>query len=429
MRMPYVLLTFPLIALGLGILGTGALAAPAERDTVDFEALREEATEESLYVPDLVAPEYEGEIEKEIILDEGPDIDVRFGHTMKPFILAKEKDHPEFEAGFTASFDRVDGLSLFFHQSFGNEERLYPTVQLMEGYAFDGRRWRYRFDFEQPLFRPRSFSIGTAVYLITDTYDSDISDTAENSLTALFLKHDYRDYFEREGALVFARQRFWQHQSLTLQYSEDTHRSLETTSKGLFHRHSREFRPNPPVDEGTWAGVTCAYELDSRSSKLEPGLHWHRLYYERAHNKDVSGSDYTRLAADLRTYLRMNPGQYLNVKVGVGSTVSGTLPFQREFCVGGLGTLNAHPYKEFRGDQMFLVNAEYLIDIVKRFQFIFFVDAGKAWNDWDALKDQKLEFDVGIGIGQEEGLRLCVAKTPRDENSEIVWILRLQRPF
>jgi len=91
--------------------------------------------------------------------------------------------------------------------------------------------------------------------------------------------------------------------------------------------------------------------------------------------------------------------------------------------------LNAHAYKEFRGDQLLLANVEYLFDMAKRFQFILFVDAGKAWYDWDRIKDQKMEFDVGIGVGSEEGLRLCVAKSPRDEDSDPVWILRLQRPF
>ena len=394
---------------------------------------------DTLYIPDLIAPEDEEEtggrfhFEKDITLEEGPDIDIRFGDTMKPFVLAKQKEHPEFALGFSASFDRVDGLSLFFHQEFAEDSTLYPSIQLMEGYAFDGERWRYRFKFEQPLFRPQSFSFGASIYLLTDTYDKDISGVVENSIAALCLKHDYRDYFEREGALVFAKQKFLRYSSVTLQYAEDVHNSLETRSKGLFHRDSREFRENPAVDEGKWATWTGVYELDSRKGNGdEPGTHRHRLYYERGENKDaddVSDTEYTRLAADLRTYLRMSPGQYLNVRLMAGSTISGTLPFQREFYAGGLGTLNAHTYKEFRGDQLLLANVEYLFDMAKRFQFILFLDAGKAWYDWDRINNQRMEFDVGIGVGSEEGFRLCVAKSPRDEDSDPVWILRLQRPF
>ncbi len=393
---------------------------------------------DTLYIPDLIAPEEEQaerrfHFEKDITLEEGPDIEMRFGDTMKPFVMAKPKEHPEFGFGLSGSFDRVDGLSIFCHQEFKGDSTLYPSVQLMEGYAFDGEHWRYRFKFEQPLFRPEFFSFGAALYLVTDTYDGDISGVIENSITALCLKHDYRDYFEREGGLVFVKQKFWGDNTVTLQYAEDTHKSLETKSKGLFHRHSREFRENPAVDEGKWATVTGVYEFDSRDGDgYEPGTQRYRLYYERGENKDaedVSDTQYTRLAADLRTYMFMGPGQYLNVRLTAGSTVSGTLPFQREFYAGGLGTLNALSYKEFRGDQLLLANVEYLFDIAKWGQFVVFVDAGKAWYDWDRLKDQRMEFDVGIGLGNEEGFRLCVAKDPRDEDSDPVWILRLQRPF
>ena len=393
---------------------------------------------DTLYIPDLIAPEEEQaqkrfHFEKEIILEEGPDIEMRFGDTMKPFVMAKPKEHPEFAFGLSGSFDRVDGLSIFCHQEFDGDSTLYPTVHLMEGYAFDGRHWRYRLTFEQPLFRPQCFSFGASLYLLTDTYDGDISGVVENSITALCLKHDYRDYFEREGALVFVKQRFWGYNTVTVQYAEDNFRSLETRSKGLFHRHSREFRENPAVDEGKWATLIAAYEFDSRAGdEYEPGTYHHRVYYERGENKDaedISDTEYTRLAADLRTYLQLSPGQYLNVRLQGGSTVSGTLPFQREFCVGGLGTLNALTFKEFRGDQLLLGNVEYLFNMAKRSQFIIFMDAGKAWYDWDRLKDQRMEFDVGIGIGSEEGFRLCVAKDPRDEDADPVWILRLQRPF
>ena len=393
---------------------------------------------DTLYIPDLIAPEEEQaerrfHFEKDITLEEGPDIEMRFGDTMKPFVMAKPKERPEFGFGLSGSFDRVDGLSIFCHQEFKSDSTLYPSVQLMEGYAFDGEHWRYRFKFEQPLFRPEFFSFGAALYLLTDTYDGDISGVVENSITALCLKHDYRDYFEREGGLVFVKQKFWGDNTVTLQYAEDTHRSLETKSKGLFHRHSREFRPNPAVDEGKWATVTGVYEFDSRDGDgYEAGTQRYRLYYEKGQNKDaedVSDTEYTRLAADLRTYMFMSPGQYLNVRLTAGSTVSGTLPFQREFYAGGLSTLNALSYKEFRGDQLLLANVEYLFDIAKWGQFVVFVDAGKAWYEWDRLKDQRMEFDVGIGLGNEEGFRLCVAKDPRDEDSDPVWILRLQRPF
>jgi hypothetical protein len=385
---------------------------------------------DTIYVPDLVKPETEEGSEKEVFLKEGPDIEVRFGKSLKEFAMGENKDREEFSVSPWVSYDRVDGLSLFMHEEFNDRGSLYPRVHLFEGYAFDSRNWRYRLDFEQPLFSPTSFSFGGSVYLITDTFDKELTGDIENSLSSLFLKKDYRDYFEREGASVFARQKFLNWNSITVQYAEDTYRSVDAISKGLFYRHSRQFRPNPPVDEGRWATVTAQYELDSRQDEQAgPTEHWHRLEYENGRHKDEPCMEYTRLAADFRTYLNLSPGQYLSCRLKLGATPSGTLPFQREFCVGGIGTLAAHDFKEFRGDHMILFNAEYAVDVVKRFQLILLTDAGKAWRGRDALKDQRLALDVGIGVGLEKGVRIFAAKTPGEEGSDVVWTLRLERTF
>ena len=395
---------------------TGARTTPAGTDTV--------------YVPDLVRPETVEESQNEILLKEGPDIEVRFGKSLREFALGKEKNQSAFSVSPSLSYDRVDGLSLFMHEEFNDPELLYPRIHLVEGYAFDSRKWRYRLDFEQPLFSPTSFSFGASVYLITDTFDGELTGNIENSLSSLFLKKDYRDYFEREGAAVFARQKFLGYNKVTVQYAEDTYRSADAISKGLFYRHSRQFRPNPPVDEGKWATVTAQYEFDSRQDdQAGPTEHWYRLEYESGRHKDEPCMEYTRLAADLRTYLNLNPGQYLSCRLKLGANPSGTLPFQREFYVGGIGTLAAHAYKEFRGDHMILFNAEYAIDVVKRFQVIMLTDVGKAWYGRDALKDQTLELDVGIGVGLEKGLRIFAAKTPSKADSRVVWTLRLERTF
>jgi hypothetical protein len=411
------------VSSGTSTTSAGAKTTPAGAETPS-------ARTDTVYIPDLVRPETLEESQNEILLKEGPDIEVRFGKSLREFALGKEGNQSAFSVSPWLSFDRVDGLSFFMHEEFNDPELLYPRIHLVEGYAFDSRKWRYKVDFEQPLFSPTSFSFGGSVYLITDTFDKELTGDIENSLSSLLLKKDYRDYFEREGAAVFARQKFLRYNSVTVQYAEDTYRSVDAISKGLFYRHSRQFRSNPAVDEGKWATVTAHYELDSRQDEQAgPTEHWYRLEYESGRHKDEPCMEYARLAADLRTYLNLNPGQYLSCRLKLGATPSGTLPFQREFCVGGIGTLAAHAYKEFRGDHMILFNAEYAIDVVKRFQFIMLTDFGKAWYGRDALKDQSLELDVGIGVGLQEGVRIFAAKTPSKEGSHVVWTLRLERTF
>jgi hypothetical protein len=388
------------------------------------------AITDTIYVPDLVEPDIERDAESEILLGEGPDIEVRFGRTLKTFMLTDENGQSDFAAGMTASYDRVDGFSLFLHQEFSHFDRLYPRVHIFEGYSFASKDWRYRLDFEQPLFSQESFSFGGSIYLITDHYDEEIMGNVENSLSTFFFKWDYRDYLEKEGWSIFAKQKFGGYHTATLQYAEEIQRSLGVETRGVFYRDCRDFRENPPVDEGKWAISTFAYEFDSREEEdVSWNQYWHRLRFERGHNKDVPDSEYDMFTADVRTYLDLSPGQHIRTRIQYGATPSGTLPLQKEFAVGGIGTLRAHSYQEYSGDHMLLFNVEYLIDLMKRFQLILLADAGKAWYGKDALKDQALELDVGIGIGREEGLRLCVARTPSEEGGGLAWTLRLQRPF
>jgi len=405
-------------------------AATAAQEIIPAGSETSQAGTDTIYVPELVKPETEEKAESELILKEGPDIDVRFGKSLRKFLMSEDEETGEFSVSPSVSYDRVDGPSLFLHEEFSSSEKLYPRLDFMEGYAWSSEKWRYKLDFEQPLFSQNSFSFGASVYLITDTFDKEIIGNAENTLSSFFLKKDYRDYFEREGASVFVKQKFLNWNSVKAEYAEDTYTSLDVIARGVFYKLSRQFRPNPPVNEGKWSAVTAQYELDTRGdNQAGPTEYWHRLEYEYGRHKDEPCIEYTRLGADLRTYLNLSPGQYLSLRLKVGATPSGTLPFQKEFYVGGIGTLAAHAHKEFRGDHMILLNAEYAVNVVKRFQFILLTDAGKAWQGRDELKNQTLALDAGAGVGIDGGIRVFAAKNLQRENSEVVWTLRLQRTF
>jgi len=428
---------------------TAENAVQPETSPVETSPVETSPGVDTVYIPDLVKPETGEESEKEVLLKEGPDIEVRFGRSLKELALEKSGKNGDFSVTPSLSFQRVDGLSLFLNEDFSNSERLYPRIHATEGYAFESKTWRYNFGLEQPLFSLNSFSFGGSVYFITDTFDKELTGNIENTLSSLLLKIDNRDYFDREGGEVFVKQKFLNWNTVKLDFAVDRFRSLPSISNALFYRKSREFRVNPPIDEGKWQTVVASYELDTRQDEQTgPTEHWYRLESEWGHSESLAGGgggifpdgglrfepgesygDYTRLAADLRAYLNLNPGQYLSARLKVGATPRGTLPFQREFYVGGIGTLAAHRYKEFRGDHMILLNAEYAINVVKRFQVIMLTDAGKAWSGRDALEDQTLAFDVGIGIGVGEGIRVFAAKNPQKEHSEVIWTLRLQRTF
>jgi outer membrane protein insertion porin family len=77
----------------------------------------------------------------------------------------------------------------------------------------------------------------------------------------------------------------------------------------------------------------------------------------------------------------------------------GYLPWAVEYSVGGDSTLRGYEDKRFRGDQMFMANAELRLPVHKSATLVFFYDWGRAW---DTRLDEKFdlgELAEGYGVG------------------------------
>lgn len=91
-------------------------------------------------------------------------------------------------------------------------------------------------------------------------------------------------------------------------------------------------------------------------------------------------------------------------RVIVGDS-DGYLPWAVDYTLGGDNTLRGYKDKRFRGDQLFLANAELRVPVQKNVNLVFFYDAGKVW---DTSKGE--DFDLGdLATGYGIGVRV---KTP-----------------
>jgi outer membrane protein assembly factor BamA len=103
---------------------------------------------------------------------------------------------------------------------------------------------------------------------------------------------------------------------------------------------------------------------------------------------------------------------------------------QKEFYVGGIGTLRGHDYKALTGDQMILGNIEYGAHAGKNVGLFVFVDSGKAWYGDGGFLDQRLELDAGVGIELLcQQTQIYAGKNLKDPDSPILVGLRLNRTF
>jgi outer membrane protein insertion porin family len=75
----------------------------------------------------------------------------------------------------------------------------------------------------------------------------------------------------------------------------------------------------------------------------------------------------------------------------------GYLPWAVDYTLGGDNTLRGYKEKRFRGDQLFLANAEMRLPVHKSASLVFFYDIGRAW---DSYRGEKLDFgDMADGYG------------------------------
>ncbi|MDR3280405.1 MAG: BamA/TamA family outer membrane protein [Synergistaceae bacterium] len=77
----------------------------------------------------------------------------------------------------------------------------------------------------------------------------------------------------------------------------------------------------------------------------------------------------------------------------------GYLPWAVDYTLGGDNTLRGYEDKRFRGDQMFLVNAELRLPVHKTASLVFFYDMGMAWDTRINEKFDLSELADAYGLG------------------------------
>ncbi len=354
-------------------------------------------------------------------------------------------------------YNRVDGFYLAGSVAYGDTPSYRPKARGEIGYAFARETWLGEIQVSQPLIgADNGLSIGFNYHESTTPHDFDtqiISDT-ENTLAALFLKEDFRDYYERVGGTVFANVKAGSHVNLRVQYTEDDLRSLAKNSDWAVFGKDKCFRCNPSLTEeipycdlhrrlhcyahescepvpaalGTMKSIRAVTTMDFRNDWEYPTRGFFaRLAGETA--GDGLGGDYafTKYWVDVRKYTRLAPNWYLDLRAYAGGADDG-LPPWKEYYVGGIGTLPARRFKEFRGNRVVLGSLEYRVALSDDFQGAFFVDSGDAWNDGERAYD--LKTDVGLALqDSDHDFRVSYTKKSEDLSDDGVWALRLNRTF
>ena len=224
--------------------------------------------------------------------------------------------------------------------------------------------------------------------------------------------------------------------SLKLTMRAEAHESLRKTTDWQFGNWGleSEAEENPPITPGQLRSVTLRYDLNTRRNN---NLGWHNTLLIEHSNPGVgSDFDFTRFQLQLR-YAASRGDDFIRTRLVLGAATS-ALPIQRQFIIGGRGTLSGYPLYAFAGDHVSLLNLEYFyrlptpnpygwewLNHMKTF-LVLFLDQGQVWNMSDKPYhfDPKTSVGTGLQLDQESPLRFNLSKPLGSEQGvkfDLVW--------
>lgn len=305
-------------------------------------------------------------------------------------------------------FNRVEGFHAGGILAFDSLANRIDTRALL-AYGFSDKRWKYELGATLFFDEKRFFGLGVDAYRRVDHrpdegYFGDIF----NSLTALFVKNDYRDYYAAEGWRAFARFAPVSKFGATLAFVGERHRSVSVNTAISIFAHGRSYRVNPMADEGRLRSFALDLRIGDEATPLDiVRRNALEVSAEISSPKIVSSDfDFTRVGIvgtlTVPTFARnilFPPALSLHIAAG---TSSGTLPGQRLFDLESassgyapFGVFKGMSVKEFTGTSFIAANIEH------NFRSLPFLALGIPF-----LYENNIELIVHGGAGKVWGQRL-----------------------
>jgi hypothetical protein len=385
------------------------------------------------------------------VLEPGQQVDTRDSDARKER-RRKRRDHQslvrtELELGQgvveDVSYQRVDGLVVNPAVTRINEIDEYDiSVRLHGNYGFSSGRFGGGLTIIKPILRPYLLNVKLSLFdrTMPNNFSTGVGNV-ENSLAAFFLHEDYRDYHRSKGinaSLVFKLGQWFR---LEGGIRKEDHASLGTPS--IWSAKDGGFPTNPLIDEGRLSSVFFNLGIGGRNSHIMGT-------YERSGENVIGGDfEFERITAKLRGRLELGSHSGFDARLAAGSNFRGSLPAQKRFLLGGLGTVRGYAYQSlmvrdpddvsvpgqadiYGGEQSFLGNLEYYFTLIDDLQMSVFYDAGMVWQDRHAEPDlDQLKTSAGISFkfDTDEGPRIDLIQVLDDREDPYVVQFRLKRSF
>ncbi|MFC1492890.1 hypothetical protein ACFL6O_02950 [candidate division KSB1 bacterium] len=302
-------------------------------------------------------------------------------------------------------YNRVEGVSLNYGLNFSNVGFDNYLVSFNGGYGIADEKWKGDISFVKFLDNKNRFFLEGNVYRnIGYEEDPAMFSTNKNTLSSLFFKTDYRDYFYKEGTNIGIGYRITDNAGLKLMYVSHREENALRNAKFSVFSNSEIFRANPEIDEGEFRGLKGSIVLNRNN--LDAGIHFE--YTDK--NTFNSDFDHSLVKADILYSKDTSKNTAIKLHLG-GQASDGTLSPQRWYDFGGKSVMNYYGrlrgigYKYFTGSSAlegtaeFIVNAEWFFQkgdipgLLRPIKFTFWGGFG-----WSELQDEAKLSALSRGI-------------------------------
>jgi outer membrane protein assembly factor BamA len=332
-----------------------------------------------------------------------------------------------FGGGREDLFSPVDALSpgvaysatIFDHSRFN-----HTYVSGYISYKFGPDSAGYSIGGERPIFSGPRLFLGAEMHDVSASDDLWRLASLEQTGASLGFKNTFRDYYRRRGAQIFTVLRAGANHEFSAMARWDRHEPLANTTNYSFFRDDAVFRPNLPVADQHINALVLGYTFDTRpmsgagesatyerhlkddlfghSLRQRPGLRLEWTSEIAGHGLE-GDADFDRHIVNTRGYIPMTSRTLLSLR-GLFGFSNGTLPIERLFSIGGIGSVHGYSFKEASGSGMTLLNAEYRVNIMgvgrdrDAANVFVFYDAGRVTSPVAPSTRDWLR-GVGVGLG------------------------------
>jgi hypothetical protein len=367
----------------------------------------------------------------------GPaDVDLVERGGRRVLVIPIARRNAEFGLGFSSEdrielFNPVDGFAPSLELRFVRFDRHgfnHTFVGGQVSYGFAREKPGLAIGFEQPLFGRRRAFLGAEIHDLTASDDHWRLSMGEQSLVALTFKNTFKDYYRRRGAQLFGAFRPHDTQEFLASMRWDEHESLQNETDFSFFRDDHEFRPNRTIAGGTLRALVLGYTFDTRglsdddpeatyerhlADDLFRGTRRQAFGWRTDWTSEIAGHglggdyEFDRHILNTRAYVPLSNRHSLAARLIVGFG-GGELPVERQFAIGGIGSVRGYAFKEAAGERMTLANLEYRFDIVGRgsrqdfgsVRLLLLFDAGRVQHP---IGGSSTDWLRGTGLGIQTG--------------------------